>query len=33
MILDAEASPSMSAEEAQEYSIKLIEEWQKGKSK
>lgn len=33
MILDAEASPSMSAEEAQEYSLKLIQEWQKDKAK
>ena len=33
MIREAEESPSMSAEEAQEYSVKLIEEWRKGKLK
>jgi len=33
MIIEAEQSPSISAEEAQEYSLKLIEEWRKGKSK
>ncbi len=33
MILDAEASPSITAEEAQAYSLKLIEEWRKGNTK
>jgi hypothetical protein len=34
MIADAEKSPSMTAEKAQEYSLKLIQDlWQKGKSK
>jgi len=33
MILDAEASPSITAEEAHAYSLKLIEEWRKGNTK